>query len=117
MKEITCQEVKRRLDANEDFKLVFCMTEKHFKANHIPGSINFPLHPEDTLNIKGLQERIMGFFSKQDDVVLYCTDVGCPASVFIYNQMEELGYEHIQRFSGGLLQWVKDGYELEGELA
>lgn len=117
MREISCQEVKTKLDSNDDFKLVFCMTEKHFIANHIPGSINFPLSAEDTLNLKGVQDRIRAAFNKEEDVVLYCTDVGCPASVLIYNQMDELGYGNMRRFSGGLVQWVKDGYDLEGEMA
>lgn len=115
MNEISCKELKEKIDRKDNFKLVFCMDQERFRAQHIPGSINFPVTPERIKNAELVKKELLEGFSPDEEIVVYCSDVGCPASVFVYYRMEELSFKNVKRFSGGLLEWINDGYTLEGE--
>ena len=114
MNEISCKELKGKIDRQEIFKLVNCLSKEKFEMMHIPGSVNFPLTPENFSDISRLQKELSDFFAMEEEIVVYCTDPGCQASIVIYNQLDGLGYEQIRRFSGGLQEWKADGYNLVG---
>lgn len=116
MNEISCKELKEKIERNDQFKLVNCLSKEKFEMMHIPGSINFPLTPEIFGDIVRLKNELSHFFDIGDEIVVYCTDNACQASIVIYNQLNELGYEKLKRFSGGLKEWQEDGYSLEGSL-
>ncbi|MHA2287848.1 MAG: rhodanese-like domain-containing protein [Promethearchaeota archaeon] len=105
MELITCEDLKAKLDKNEDFKLVFTLGEWHFKAMHIPGSINIDT-PEDAVRL----------LDKKDDIVVYCGSENCPASVMAYYTLKGSGFPKVRRFAGGLEEWQNQGLELEGEM-
>lgn len=98
------EELKAKLDRGDDFKLVMALHEWAFRAMHIPGSINFHT-PEEAL--EGLQ--------KDDEIVVYCSNVDCVASQFAYQSLVENGYTDVRRYEGGLDDWQQAGYLLEGE--
>ncbi len=114
MNEISCKELKKKIDRNENFKLVNCLSKAKFDMKHIPGSINFALTPEKLKDIPSLEKEIKNFFALNNEIVVYCTDTNCAASIFIYNQMDALGFKNISRFSGGLRKWEEDGYKFVG---
>ena len=114
MKEISCKEVKEKLEREDIFKLVNCLSREKYELMHIPGSVNFPITPDLVRDITSLKLELSKFFSPQDEIVLYCTDNNCQASILVYNQLEEMGYEKLSRFSGGLKEWESDGYPFEG---
>jgi hypothetical protein len=63
MRTITRQELKARLEAGEDIKLVMAVGGWTFRARHIPGSLGFP-SPSCALRELG----------RDDDIVVYSTD-------------------------------------------
>ena len=105
MKSINAKELKQRLDAGEPIKLVNALEENKFLAKHIPGSLNL-LMKEDI-------EKALG---KNDQVVVYCTDVACNKSIYLYQLLEAIGYTNVYRFAGGLVEWEKEGYPMEGTM-
>ena len=105
MNLISKEELKEKIDNNDDFKLVFVLGEWHYRAKHIPGSMHIDT-PE-----KGLQK-----LSKEDDIVVYCSNVNCAASQFAYRLLDENGFQHIRRYAGGIQEWEEAGYPLEGEM-
>ena len=114
MKEISCKELKEKIDRKDIYKLVNCLSKEKFEMMHIPGSLNFPITPENFADITRLQKELSSFFALEDEIVVYCTDLVCQASIFIYNQLDNLGYKKIRRFSGGLQEWEADGYKFVG---
>ncbi len=106
MNEISAEELKAKLDRGDQFRLVMTLGDLAFQGKHIPGSID--LHEPETL----LEE-----LDPDEEIVVYCSDRLCPASMMAYNLLENRGYKHVQRFSGGLAEWEQAGYPLEGVLA
>lgn len=106
MQEISLEELKAKLEAEEPFKLVMTLGELAFRGKHIPGSVN--LHePED----------LLANLEPQEEIVVYCSDRLCPASQMAYHFLVDHGYENVRRYSGGLAEWEAAGYPLEGILA
>jgi rhodanese-related sulfurtransferase len=104
IKTISCEELKEKLDRGDDFKLVMTYHKLAFEAKHIPGSINIYS-----------SESAEGLIDPADEIVVYCTNESCTASVFAYRELKKKGFTNIRRFSGGLLAWDEAGYPLEGK--
>jgi rhodanese-related sulfurtransferase len=105
MNLISKEELKAKIDRGDDFRLVFVLGDWHYRAKHIPGSIHIdtPEQGIDNLN-------------KADEIVVYCSNPTCVASVYAYNLLESNGYENIQRYAGGIEDWDEAGYPMEGEM-
>lgn len=106
MNEISAQELKTKLDRGDQFRLVMTLGDLAFQGKHIPGSID--LHDPEAL---------LAELDPEDEIVVYCSDRLCPASMMAYHFLVDRGYQHVWRFSGGLTEWQQAGYPLEGELA
>jgi rhodanese-related sulfurtransferase len=104
MKLISCEELKKKIDDKEDFKLVMTLGEFAFEAKHIPGS--FQLDKE---------EKIKDLLSPDDEIVIYCANPSCVASIKAYRILTHLGFENVRRFAGGIDEWEEAGYPLEGD--
>ncbi len=96
-------ELKERLDRNDDFKLIMAFSEQGFQAKHIPGSINV-----------FSKESAEGKIDPSDELVLYCVNERCLASITAYRQLSEHGFTNLRRFAGGLEEWERMGFPLEG---
>ena len=105
MKLITRQELKAKLDRGDDFKLVMVLGEYAFNAKHIPGSINIPAPQPDS-----------ELLNPDEEIVVYCSDPGCHASVDAFYTLEAGGYTKVRRYAGGVQDWEEAGYPLEGEM-
>ena len=77
-----------------------------YRAKRIPGSVHF-----DTI------EESLEALDKEDDIVVYCSNPTCVASMAAYKVLTENGYENVRRYAGGLEGWEEAGYPLEGGLA
>jgi rhodanese-related sulfurtransferase len=104
MRTITRVELKKKLDGGGDFKLINCLDEWLFRAKRIPGSIHFESlkHALDTLD-------------PMEEVILYCSNSGCTASVLVYQQLFEHGFLNLRHYAGGIADWEDAGYPLEGD--
>jgi len=105
MKLISREELKQKLDNNDDFKLAMVMGDFAYRAKHIPGSLN--IHsPEEAQEV----------LSPEEEIVVYCSGPQCVASIQAYYHLESSGYKNVRRYAGGLQDWEEAGYPLEGEL-
>jgi rhodanese-related sulfurtransferase len=102
---ISRDELKAKLDRGDDFKLVFVLGDWAFQAKHIPGSINI-----------SKTEASAEYLDPDDEIVVYCSNVTCVASIAAYKMLKDAGFENVRRYSGGLLDWEDAGYPLEGEM-
>ena len=104
MKLISREELKQKLDNKENIKLAFVLGDWQFRAMHIQGSLN--LYEPGT---------ILETLNPADEIVVYCSNGACPASIFAYNFLVGQGFKNVRRYAGGLLDWQTAGYSLEGE--
>ena len=104
MKTINREELRQKLDRQDDFRLVMALPEWAYQAKHIPGSRHFAT----------MQEALQSL-NKEDEIVVYCSDEACIASKAFGQLLERHGYTHVLHYAGGLADWEQAGYPLEGE--
>lgn len=106
MNLITREELRTKLDRGDDFKLVMTMGEWAFNMAHIPGSLNI-----------SSMEQGQGLISSNDEIVVYCSNELCNASVAAYQFLTRNGFKNVRRYAGGTAGWQEAGYPMEGEMA
>jgi rhodanese-related sulfurtransferase len=100
------EELRAKLAGGDAFKLVMAGSPWAFRAKHIPGSVHFD-GPAQMLAALG----------KDDDIVVYCSNLDCNASLGAYHRLREQGYTRVRHYRGGLLDWESAGLPLEGDWA
>ena len=105
IKLISHDELKRKLERKDQFKLVMALGDWQYRAKHIPGSLHFPT-----------QQEALAELAQDDEIVVYCSSYDCSASVIAYEYLVHHGYTHVRRYAGGILDWEEAGYPLEGEM-
>ena len=96
MRTITRQQVKAKLDAGEDIKLVMTVGGWTFRAGHIPGSLGFP-SPRCALRE----------LRRDDEIVVYSTNQHRQGPVAACQALEAHGYHNVSWYSGGLADWKR----------
>jgi rhodanese-related sulfurtransferase len=112
MRLISRPELKDKIDRWEDLKLVFVLGEWQYRAMHIPGSLNLPCSPSLYRSEDALKE-----LDRDDEIVVYCSNRACHASISVYHFLVQRGYKNVSRYAAGLLDWQGAGYPLDGEMA
>jgi len=105
MRIISREELKEKLDRNDNFKLYMTLDRRAFNHSHIPGSIHLDNITTEATNL-----------SPEDEIVLYCSNPVCTSSINAYKVLYSLGYRNIYRYAGGLKEWQDAGYKLEGAM-
>jgi rhodanese-related sulfurtransferase len=102
MNLITRDELRAKLHRGDEFKLVMTLSALSFRAKHIPTSVHY--------------ETVADAFDALDpaeEIVFYCSDVYCAASIYAYRLFERQGYMRLRRYAGGIADWEEAGYPLE----
>jgi rhodanese-related sulfurtransferase len=102
MNTITKEKLKAKLEQSNDFILLMCMSEEQFRQKHIPNSRCF--------NING---SFKADFSKEHEIIVYCSGNDCRFSVNAYNFLTSNGYSKVFHYPGGLAEWEQAGYPVE----
>jgi molybdopterin/thiamine biosynthesis adenylyltransferase/rhodanese-related sulfurtransferase len=104
IRTVTLDEIKRRLDAREDYTLVDVREKDETRQGYIPGAVFLP----------------RGFLEQQADqklpdknarLVVYCA--GGVRSAFASKTLQELGYQHVESANPGFIRWKDTGYPVE----
>ncbi len=103
METISRQELKAKLDANEDIKLVMTVGGWTFRAKHIPGSLSFPSPRCALLALLG-----------DDEIILYSTGHARQDTRAAFDALTAYGYRKVRCYKGGLADWEDAGYCVEG---
>jgi rhodanese-related sulfurtransferase len=106
VRTIDREELRQKLARGDRFKLVNSLRDWEFRREHIPGSIHF-----DTL------DEMLATLRTDDEIVVYCTNPECRASLTAYHRLSDEGYPNVRRYAGGLVDWQSAGLPLEGESA
>ena len=104
MQLIAREELKARLDANDDLKLVMVVGPWEFRASHIPGSVGFP-SPRAALHELG----------RDDQIILYANNHYRINTTAAAAALAAHGYRNVRTYPGGLADWEAAGYPVEGD--
>jgi len=104
MDRIDAQELKAKLDRGDDFKCVMTLGEWEYRTMHIPGS----------MCVSTIEEALEKL-DPNDEIILYDSGPGCPASRMALRTLQARGYERVRRYAGGLEEWARMDYPLTGE--
>ncbi len=108
IKETNVHEVKRWIDANENFDLVDVREESEWARGRLPRAIHLS---------KGIIERDveLKFPEKAAKIVLYCG--GGYRSALAADNLQKMGYTNVLSMDGGWRGWTEAGYPVaKGEL-
>jgi rhodanese-related sulfurtransferase len=103
MQQITREQLKAKLDAGQDVKLVMAVGPWEFRAKHIPGSLGFP---SPRCALRELQP--------DDEIVVYANNHYRINSAAAYHALSAHGYRNVWCYVGGLCDWEAAGYAVEG---
>lgn len=102
MNLITREELRAKLARGDEFALVMTLSDFAYRAKHIPTSLHFDA-----------AEEMLGTLDPAQEIVVYCADAHCPASIHAYGVLEEAGYGRVRRYAGGIADWEAAGYPIE----
>ena len=103
---ISREELRRKLERGDEFKLVMTLSGFAYRTKHIASSLHF-----ETV------EEAVAALDREDEIVVYCADVHCVASIYAYRLLEREGFTRVRRYAGGLADWEEAGYPLGGHRA
>jgi rhodanese-related sulfurtransferase len=104
IRTIDREALREKLARHDDhFKLVMSLSDWDFQRKRIPGSIHFDSN-----------EAMLEALKKEDDIVLYCTNVDCRKSIAAYHLLVDHGYARVHRYAAGINDWEEAGLPLEG---
>ena len=100
------EQLQEKLARGDRFKLVMAASDFGFRAKHIPGSLHFKTPDE-----------MFGALGPTDDIVVYCSNEDCHASLGAIQKLRERGYTNVSHYAGGLIDWENAHLPLEGDWA
>jgi len=103
-KEVSLEEVKRRLDAKEPYTLLDVREKDELRAGFIPGAVAIP---------RGfLEMQIEGRIpDRNTKIIAYCA--GGTRSALAAKTLQELGYTNVETANPGFGRWKDLGYPVE----
>jgi len=103
-KEVSLEELKRRVDAKEPYTLLDVREKEEFRAGFLPGAVSIPrgfleIHVEGRLP------------NKQAKIVAYCASG--TRSALAAKTLADLGYTNVETANPGFVRWKDLGYPME----
>jgi len=104
IREVTLDEIKRRLETRAPMTLVDVREKEEFRAGFIPGAVSIP---------RGFLEiQVEGKLpDKSAPIVLYCA--GGTRSALAAKTLVELGYTNVESANPGFVRWKDLGYPMD----
>ena len=104
VREVTVEEVKRRLDAGEPFRFIDVREDHEWGQDHAAGAAHLG---------RGVIERDIeqAVPDKGAEVVLYCG--GGYRSALAADNLQKMGYTNVLSMAGGIKAWKEAGYPME----
>lgn len=95
--------IKQSIDQNKNLILIDVRTREEYEGGHLEKSLNVPLDEIDKVEEM--------FKDKNEIIYLYCRSGG--RSVLAQSILKRSGYKNIKNIPGGILKWIKMGYNLK----
>lgn len=102
----TCQGPKKGTETKPSLVVVNVLDKEYHDNCHIAGSINVPFAEVENFAPK--------HWDKETELVFYCANYKCTASGEAAKMLKNMGYKHVWAYEGGVAEWKKLGYPVEG---
>lgn len=104
--EISADEVKKKLDEEDDFVLLDVREQDEWQRSHVAGAAYMG---------KGVIERDIEdeVTDKEQELVLYCG--GGYRSALAADNLQKMGYRNVKSLKGGFRTWTEAGYPIVKE--
>lgn len=104
IEEITPDEVREKIDSDEDLVLLDVREQDEWEDSHITGA--------EYLG-KGVIERDIEeeYPDTEEEIVLYCG--GGYRSALAADNLQKMGYHNVKSLAGGFRSWIEAGYPIE----
>jgi rhodanese-related sulfurtransferase len=103
---ISRDELRAKIDGDEEFVLVDAMAPISYARSHLPGAVNLTVDFVDDRAARRIPQRAT-------EVVVYCADLGCDSSVRVGERLREIGYWNVRHYAEGKADWIEAGLPLE----
>lgn len=103
-KTIDAANLKRRMDAGEEFTLVETLPPEEFDKGHLPGAINIPTD--------AIEADAPAKLDRDECIVVYCGSPSCSASPNAMRKLMNMGYYDVLDFEAGKEGWREAGFRL-----
>jgi molybdopterin/thiamine biosynthesis adenylyltransferase/rhodanese-related sulfurtransferase len=104
IKQVSLDEMKRRLDGKEDYVFVDVREKDETRHGYIPGSV---LLPRGFLEMQAESK----LPDKQQKLVVYCA--GGVRSAFAAQVLQQMGYNNVESANPGFVRWKDMAYPIE----
>jgi sulfur-carrier protein adenylyltransferase/sulfurtransferase len=104
IKQVSLDEMKRRLDAKENFTFVDVREKDETKNGFIPGAV---LLPRGFLEMQAESK----LPDKNAKLIVYCA--GGTRSAFAAKVLQEMGYSHVESANPGFVRWKDMAYPMD----
>lgn len=98
VKSISTDELKSKLDKQDEISIVDVREKEEYQVSHIPAAHNIVVSAEVP-------------FAKESSIVVYCS-VGIRSASFA-EKLEKRGYLDVKNLTGSIFEWANKGYPLE----
>jgi rhodanese-related sulfurtransferase len=105
VRECGVEDVKRKLDAGENFHLADVREESEWQNGHLPGAEHIG---------KGVIERDVEKKIPEPDAEIVCYCGGGYRSAIAADNLQKMGYRNVISMDGGFRAWREAGYRVEG---
>jgi rhodanese-related sulfurtransferase len=104
IREITIEEVKRKLDAGENFRFIDVREDHEWEQGHAASAEHLG---------RGIIERDIEKVvpDKEAEIVLYCG--GGYRSALAADNLQKMGYRRVYSMAGGIRAWREANYPME----
>jgi rhodanese-related sulfurtransferase len=106
IRETTIPELKKRLEAKEEFHLIDVREDHEWAAGRIPGAI----HLCKGIIERDIEEKIP---NREAEILLYCG--GGFRSALVADNLQKMGYKRVASVDGGWRGWRAAGFPVEKE--
>jgi rhodanese-related sulfurtransferase len=106
VREVSVDDVKQKLDRNEQFLLVDVREDSEWQNDHLPRAI----HLGKGVIERDIEQRIP---DPNAPIVLYCG--GGFRSALAADNLGRMGYTNVLSMDGGIREWREKGYPLTKE--
>jgi rhodanese-related sulfurtransferase len=104
IREVTVDQVKRRLDRGERFHLVDVREESEWAKDHLPKAI----HLGKGIIERDIEQRVPDTGA---EIILYCG--GGFRSALAADNLQKMGYTNVYSMDGGIRDWREKKFPLE----
>ncbi len=107
---VAASDLKTLLTEKPETVLIDLLSQEHFTGRHIPGAKNACV-----FQVSFLDDLAVAALDKQVPIVVYGASPNSQDAATALEKLDRAGYENVTFLEGGLEEWRRAGYDLEGE--